>query len=138
MTDGFKVTLAQLNPRVGDLDHNRGLAMHAWQAARADESDFLLLPEMFMTGYQVQDLVLKPAFTRDAMRSVESLAARTVDGPAIGIGAPLLRDGDLYNGFHILIGGRIHCSVLKHHLPNTDVSMSSGITRQDRFAAPTR
>ena len=121
MTDGFKVTLAQLNPRVGDLDHNRGLAMHAWQAARADESDFLLLPEMFMTGYQVQDLVLKPAFTRDAMRSVESLAARTVDGPAIGIGAPLLRDGDLYNGFHILIGGRIHCSVLKHHLPNTDV-----------------
>ena len=78
MTDGFKVTLAQLNPRVGDLDYNReSRDCHAWQAAREEESDYLLLPEMFMTGYQVQDLVLKPAFTRDAMHMVESLAART-------------------------------------------------------------
>ncbi len=121
MTDGFKVTLAQLNPRVGDLDYNRDLAMSAWQAAREEESDYLLLPEMFMTGYQVQDLVLKPAFVRDAMHLVESMAARTYDGPAVGVGAPLLRDGNLYNGFHVLIGGKIHCSLLKHHLPNTDV-----------------
>ena len=121
MADGFKVTLAQLNPRVGDLEYNRDLAMRAWRTAWEEESDYLLLPEMFMTGYQVQDLVLKPAFTRDATHMVESLAAGTGEGPAIGIGAPLLRDGDLYNGFHVLIGGRIHCSLLKHHLPNADV-----------------
>ena len=121
MAQTLKVTLGQLNPRVGDFAHNRELAMRAWQAARADQSDYLLLPEMFMTGYQAQDLVLKPAFTRDAMREVEALAAATADGPALGIGAPLVKDGKLYNGFHVLIGGRIHCSLLKHHLPNTDV-----------------
>ena len=121
MAQTLKVTLGQLNPRVGDFAHNRELAMRAWQAARADQSDYLLLPEMFMTGYQAQDLVLKPAFTRDAMREVEALAAATADGPALGIGAPLVKDGKLYNGFHVLIGGTIHCSLLKHHLPNTDV-----------------
>ena len=71
MTDRFRLTMAQLNATVGDLPGNAGKAREAFAAARAAGADMLALPEMFITGYQTQDLVLKPAFLRDAMAAVE-------------------------------------------------------------------
>ena len=117
MTDRFRITLGQLNPTVGDLPGNAAKARAAWAQARDAGADMLALPEMFITGYQTQDLVLKAAFTRDAMAEIESLARDCADGPAIGIGGPLADGAKLYNAYWILQHGRVLTQVLKHELP---------------------
>jgi len=121
MTNRFRITLGQLNPTVGDLAGNKAKALAAWEEGRAAGADFVALPEMFITGYNTQDLVMKPAFTRDAMAHIEALMAETTDGPALGIGGPLLQGGKLFNAYHVLKGGRLVRQVLKHHLPNETV-----------------
>ena len=121
MADTFRLTLAQLNPTLGAIDANAALALDAWQQGRAAGAQMVALPEMFITGYQTQDLVLKRAFVRDAMAAVESLARQITDGPAMGIGGPHLRDGKLYNAYYILQEGQITATVLKHDLPNDGV-----------------
>ncbi len=121
MPDTFRLTLAQLNPTVGALADNAAKARAAWDQAKLAGADMLALTEMFITGYQTQDLVLKPAFVADAIAHIHVLAADCADGPAIGIGGPALRDGVLHNGYYILQGGRVTATVLKHHLPNDAV-----------------
>jgi NAD+ synthase len=121
MTDNFRLTLAQLNPTLGDLAGNVAKAVAAFEEAKAAGADMLALPEMFICGYQAQDLVVKPAFTADAMAHVAKLARDCADGPAIGIGGPLAEDGKLYNAYFILKGGEITATVRKHHLPNYNV-----------------
>ncbi|MCE6952112.1 NAD+ synthase [Cereibacter sphaeroides] len=121
MTERFRLTLAQLNPTVGDLAGNAALARGAWQAAREAGSRMVALTEMFLTGYQTQDLVMHPAFLRDTMATIERLAADCADGPAIGIGGPCLREGRLMNAYYVLDGGRVTATVFKHHLPNAEV-----------------
>lgn len=63
MAGTFRLTLAQLNPTVGDFVGNAAKARAAWSEGKAAGADMVALPEMFITGYQTQDLVLKPAFT---------------------------------------------------------------------------
>ena len=121
MPDQFRLTLAQFNPTLGDLAGNAARARAAWAEGRAAGSDMVALPEMFLTGYQTQDLVLKPAFIADAMAAMARLAADCADGPALGIGAPHLAKGRLFNGYYVLHRGGILTVVLKHHLPNADV-----------------
>jgi len=121
MSDRFRLTLAQLNPTVGDLDGNAALARGAWQTARAAGADLVAFPEMFITGYNTQDLVSKPAFHQAAIAMIERLARDCADGPAIAIGGPALEGVGLYNAFYILQGGAITARVLKHHLPNETV-----------------
>ncbi|WP_101341550.1 NAD+ synthase [Cereibacter azotoformans] len=121
MTERFRLTLAQLNPTVGDLAGNVALARKAWEAARAAGSDMVALTEMFVTGYQTQDLVMRRAFVRDAMAAIERLAADCAEGPAIGIGGPCLEGDRLMNGYWLLEGGRVTATVFKHHLPNGEV-----------------
>ncbi|MDE3078560.1 MAG: NAD+ synthase [Paracoccaceae bacterium] len=121
MTDRFRLTLAQLNPTVGAIEANAGKALAAWEEGRAAGADFVGLPEMFLTGYQTQDLVMKPAFTADAMRALDRLALACADGPALGIGAPYRDASGLYNAYYILQGGKVLARMLKHHLPNDDV-----------------
>ncbi len=121
MSQTFRLTLAQLNPTVGAIEANIALAMDAWEQGRAAGADMVALTEMFVTGYQTQDLILKPAFAAHAERAVAELAAWIADGPALGIGAPQTRDGRLYNAYYILQGGRIAATVLKHELPNDGV-----------------
>ena len=62
MSDIFRLMLAQLNPVVGDIAGNIAKAREAWAAGRAAGADMVALTEMFVTGYQTQDLILKPAF----------------------------------------------------------------------------
>jgi NAD+ synthase len=121
MTDRFRMTLAQLNPTLGDLAGNAAKAVQAFETAKAAGADMLALPEMFISGYQAQDLVMKPAFTVDAMAHVAKLAADCADGPTIGIGGPLAEGGKLYNAYFILKSGEITATVRKHHLPNYNV-----------------
>ena len=121
MSQTFRLTLAQLNPTVGAIEANIAQAMDAWEQGRAAGADMVALTEMFVTGYQTQDLILKPAFAAAAERAVAALASRITDGPALGIGAPHSRDGMLFNAYYILQGGRIAATVLKHELPNDGV-----------------
>ncbi|MFU8881015.1 MAG: NAD+ synthase [Rhodobacterales bacterium] len=121
MADHFRLTLAQLNPVVGDLGGNAARVRAAWDQARQAGADMLALPEMFITGYQTQDLVLKPAFHRAAMDAIAALARDCAEGPAIGIGGPYAQNGRLYNAYYVLQGGQIRARVLKQHLPNEDV-----------------
>ncbi|MFN3643939.1 MAG: NAD+ synthase [Gemmobacter sp.] len=121
MAQRFRLTLAQLDPTVGAIGANADKARAAWAAGRAAGADFVALPEMFLTGYQTQDLVLKPAFVADAAAALARLAADCADGPALGVGAPLREGGRLYNAWHVLAGGRVQAVVRKHHLPNSDV-----------------
>ena len=117
MTDRFRLTIGQLNATVGDLAGNARIARKAWAEAREAGADMLALPEMFITGYQTQDLVLKPAFTEQAIAALTGLAQDCADGPALAIGGPW-REGDgLYNAYHVFRGGKPVARVLKHRLP---------------------
>ena len=62
MSDQFKITLAQLNATVGDLNGNAEKVMKAWEKARDDRSNLIAFPELFITGYNPQDLILKILF----------------------------------------------------------------------------
>ena len=66
MTQTFRLTLAQLNPTLGALKDNAAKALEAWEAGKTAGAQFVALPEMFLTGYQTQDLVMRPAFAADA------------------------------------------------------------------------
>jgi NAD+ synthase len=117
----FRLWLAQLNPTVGDLTANADAARAAWAKARDAGADMIAFPEMFLTGYQLQDLVKKPAFAMDVHRVMGELAAACADGPAIGIGGPLPGGSKPFNAYYILQNGEISTTVLKHHLPNYNV-----------------
>ena len=97
MGDTFRMMLAQLNPVVGDIAGNAARAKAAWETGREAGADMVALTEMFITGYQTQDLILKPAFIADAIAAIEALARDCADGPALGIGGPHLKEGRLYN-----------------------------------------
>ncbi len=121
MTDHFRLTMAQLNPTVGDLAGNAAKVRAAWAQARDAGSGMVAFPEMFITGYSTQDLVMKPAFQAQAIATIEALAAECADGPMMGIGGPWAEGGRVYNAYHICKGGRVVARQLKHHLPNYTV-----------------
>jgi NAD+ synthase len=121
MPGRFRLTMAQLNPVMGDLAGNRAKAVAAHREGVAAGADLVALPEMFLVGYQPQDLVVKPAFLADVARHLEALAAECAEGPALAIGAPMLEDGRVWNTFAILAGGRVCARARKHFLPNYNV-----------------
>jgi NAD+ synthase len=117
----FRLTLAQLNPVVGDIDGNAEMARDAWAQGRNAGADLVAMTEMFITGYQVQDLIMKPAFSGHAMHVLERLAVECADGPPLAIGGPYAFGDQLYNAYWILEGGTVRARFLKHHLPNETV-----------------
>jgi len=120
--DQFTITLAQLNPTVGDVADNAAKARAARAQARADGADLMVLPELFIAGYPPEDLVLKPAFQSACRAAVEGLARDTADGgPAVLIGSPWVEDGKLYNACVLLDEGRIAAIRFKANLPNYGV-----------------
>jgi NAD+ synthase len=138
MAATFRLMLAQMNPAVGDLPGNLALARRAWAAARAEGCDMVALTEMFVTGYQTQDLILKPAFQAAAEAAILQLARDCADGPAIGIGGPARRGEHLYNAYHILERGAVTATVLKHHLPNDGVFDEKRVFRSAEVSGPVR
>ncbi|OWU85192.1 NAD synthetase [Oceanicola sp. 22II-s10i] len=121
MADRFRITLAQLNPTVGDIAGNAAKAREAWAAGKAAGADLVAFTEMFICGYNTQDLVEKPAFHQAAIAAIEDLAVELADGPAFAIGGPWIEGASLYNAYHICNGGRVVSRVLKHNLPNETV-----------------
>ncbi|MFC0241161.1 NAD+ synthase [Rhodopseudomonas telluris] len=124
MTDTarFTLTLAQLNPTVGDVAGNADKARAARKQAAADGAALIVFPELFIAGYPPEDLVLKPAFQAACRSAVEELARETADGgPAMLIGSPWVDNGKLYNACALLDGGRIAAIRYKVNLPNYGV-----------------
>ncbi len=138
MPGRFRLTLAQLDPVVGDLRGNRARALEAHREGAAAGADFVALPEMFLAGYQPQDLVLKPAFVADAAAELAGLAADCAGGPALGIGLPLIEDGRLFNVYAIVHGGRVLGYARKHHLPNYNVFDELRLYASGPIAGPFR
>lgn len=136
MTETFKITLAQLNPTVGDFESNSAKICDTWQQAKDAGSDLVAFPEMFLTGYNTQDLVRKPAFLDTAEAYVQKIATACAEGPAIALGAPIRENGKLFNAYVILEGGAIKAVVQKHHLPNQNVFDEVRIFDQGPISGP--
>ncbi len=131
----LRVALAQLDPRVGDLAGNADLVA-AWSAKALDAGAHLVVfPEMFLTGYPAEDLVLRSSFTAACQTSLNQLASQladegladtavvvgyldTADEPVPRVGRPA---GEPENACALLYGGRVVTRYAKHHLPNYGV-----------------
>jgi NAD+ synthase len=117
MTDRLRIAFAQMNQRVGDLEGNAA-AMIAMRR-RAAGADLLLCPELQLTGYPPEDLVLKPEFVRRTMEWTERLVEATTEpGPALLIGTIIAEGGANYNAVVLAEGGKILGRTLKRELPN--------------------
>lgn len=138
MSGPFRITLVQAGPVLGALKANASRAVAEWARGRAAGSDLVMMTEMFLTGYQTQDLVLKPAFVEAAEAALAELAAQITGGPALGVGCPVRRGGRLYNGYFYLGEGRILAEVLKHELPNDSVFDEKRVFASAPLQAPFR
>ena len=111
------IALAQMTQSVGDLDGNAAAILAMRDAATG--ADLLLVPELQLTGYPPEDLVLKPEFVRRTMEAAERLVdATATPGPAILFGTILSEGGANYNAMLLADDGRVIGRTLKRELPN--------------------
>ena len=115
----LRVALAQLNLVVGDLEGNAARILETYERAEADACDLVAFPELAITGYPPEDLLLRPAFVAQAQESMEKVASRTGRAVAV-LGFPLL-ERDLYNAAAVCASGKVHGVYRKHILPNSTV-----------------
>ncbi|MEX1146930.1 MAG: NAD+ synthase [Sphingomonadales bacterium] len=123
MSGNLAIAIAQINPVVGDIDGNLERIRSAREQAAADGADLVIFSELAVVGYPPEDLVLKPAFTRDAMAAVHALARDTMDsGPAMIVGVCWQEDADIiYNSAVLLADGAVAAVRHKYDLPNYGV-----------------
>ncbi len=126
----LRVTLVQGNPIAGDISGNLIKAQEALAAGEAEGADLVVLPEMFLSGYQLLDLSVRPAFLRDCQTAIDILAAGTrKGGAALAIGAPIPGSttepgqdhAGAYNALTLCQDGQIRATFHKHHRPNYGV-----------------
>src|SRR5262245_56256290 len=121
-TDRLAIAIGQLNPTVGDIAGNAEKARRARAEAARSGADIVALPELFLSGYPPEDLVLKPAFQAACRAKVEELARETASGgPALLIGTPWLEEHKVYNAYCLLDRGVIAAVRRKVNLPNYGV-----------------
>ena len=122
MADRLRIALAQLNPKVGDLNGNLALAKGALADAVAAKADILMLSELFLTGYFPEDLFFKPRFIDDALATAAELV-RATRGTAVSLLLPTVwREGHhLYNAVVLAEDGKVIARRYKRELPNDDV-----------------
>ena len=101
----MRLALAQLNLVVGDLEGNRDKILSSLADAAADGADVVLFPELAVTGYPPEDLLLRPGFLQAARGALEQIAAATGDVVAL-VGTPWL-DRDLANACAVCARGEI-------------------------------
>jgi NAD+ synthase (glutamine-hydrolysing) len=115
----LKLALCQMNPTVGDIAGNQAKILRWMGDARAAGAQLVLFPELAVTGYPPEDLLLKEHFLADARRSLEQIAAHT-HGIVALVGFPE-RAEDVYNACAVLADGAVHAIYRKVFLPNYGV-----------------
>ena len=126
----MRLALAQINTVVGDLDGNAQRILQRLAEAKDHQVDLVVFPELAITGYPPEDLLLRPSFIRAAQAKAEALA-REARGVVALIGVPWL-DRDLYNACAVCVAGEIKTIYRKRFLPNY------GVFDEDRYFAPGR
>ena len=124
----MRLALAQINSVVGDVDGNATRVVEWLGRARDANADLVLFPELCVTGYPAEDLLLRPGFVRAARDAVEKIAL-AAHGVTALVGAPHL-DTDLFNACFVLTHGEVRCVYRKRYLPNY------GVFDEDRYFAP--
>jgi NAD+ synthase (glutamine-hydrolysing) len=114
-----RLALAQIDATVGDIAGNARKIAEGLSAAREAGASLALFPELSLTGYPPEDLLLKEHFLADARRELERLAEQAVGLTAI-VGFPE-RAEDVYNAAAVLAGGKVHAIYRKVYLPNYGV-----------------
>jgi NAD+ synthase (glutamine-hydrolysing) len=126
----MRLALAQMNTVVGDLAGNRDRILSRLEEAREAKADLVLFPELAVTGYPPEDLLLRPGFLKAAARSLDEIAAET-QGISALVGVPYL-DRDLFNACAVCVDGEVSAMYAKHFLPNY------GVFDEDRYFQPGR
>lgn len=149
MTDRLKLALAQLNPVMGDFSGNVALGKKAHGEAASLGADMVVFPELFVTGYPPEDLVLRRSFLKASKRAVLELAELTKNGPAILVGTPWFEPGEagevsednglagkLYNAVALLDEGEVKAVRFKVDLPNYGVFDEKRVFDQGPLPGP--
>ncbi|MFA7429236.1 MAG: NAD+ synthase [Rhodospirillaceae bacterium] len=137
MAESFILSLAQLNPVVGDIDGNATKVRAARAEAAAAGAAVVVTSELVLSGYPPEDLVYRPSFLARCREAAESLAADTADGgPAIVLGTPWRIGDSTHNAVLVLAEGRIKGTILKHHLPNYGVFDEARVFTSGKFPGP--
>jgi len=123
MSSRVRVAVAQINCTVGDLEGNGKRILEMAARAVAAGADLLLTPELSLTGYPPEDLLLRRAFYAAADGALSDLAARLLQFPELRVvvGHPHAREGHRFNAASVLLGGVVAGTYCKHDLPNYDV-----------------
>lgn len=123
MSSKVKVAVAQLNCTVGDFEGNSRKIIEAASRAAAAGADLLLTPELSLTGYPPEDLLLRRAFYAASDAALQMLTTKLLQFPDLSVivGHPLAREGNRFNSASLLQGGVVLGTYCKHDLPNYDV-----------------
>ena len=117
----LKISLAQINLLVGDIAGNAQRVARAARVAREQQqADAVLFPELTLTGYPPEDLLLRPDLLQRVEQALETLC-RTVEGVDVILGYPRCRDGRLFNAAGVIRKGEIIAEYYKALLPNYSV-----------------
>jgi len=116
----LKVYLAQIAPRVGEMVANAGLMLECMEDAAREGCDLVVFPELCLTGYPPEDLLLRPSFMDAVEKSVAHLVARS--GAVCAVFGSPRRDGELLRNSAILAqNGKMIGAYDKQRLPNYGV-----------------
>src|SRR4030065_717336 len=116
----LRIAMAQINPLVGDIRGNARMIKRYCGRAERLGCGLVLFPELAITGYPPEDLLLKPRFTRDTLSALKELAG-TVRGITAIVGFVDLKAAGLYNAAAIIHSGKVADVYHKMHLPNYGV-----------------
>ena len=119
MDGPLHIALCQLDTTVGDLAGNERKILEGLRSAQEAGAQLVLFPELAITGYPPEDLLLKQHFLADARAALERIAEQTDETVAL-VGFPELAD-DVYNACAVLAGGRVQAIYRKVFLPNYGV-----------------
>jgi NAD+ synthase (glutamine-hydrolysing) len=115
----FRVALAQVNPTVGDLKGNARLVRSYIRKAKKAKADLVAFPELVLTGYPPEDLLLKPSFTDANLKALKQIIPETTGITAV-IGF-INKQDDIYNAAALVHDGKWLGTYHKHYLPNYGV-----------------
>ncbi|MFA5183646.1 MAG: NAD+ synthase [Syntrophales bacterium] len=116
----MKLALAQINPIVGDLEGNVSKITKKIAEAKAMSADLIVFPELALTGYPPEDLLLKPQFVSANLAALKEVAV-AARGPAVYLGFVDRKGPALYNAAAFIVDGKIKTVYHKNNLPNYGV-----------------